>query len=138
MNSEKYHNKLVNADRVEQCSFDSNDYKGDLEPNEIFAIGLAETQGKSSGLKQWLLEDDTILGAKNLEALSSAKVHVKTERATYVFEYDSDDYTWCFSMVPVVCKITAKEFRVDLDNIPDPVLEVADDKLVELVEELMA
>lgn len=154
MDTEKYHNKLVNSDRVEACTtcssekntrrefsegkhptFTDADYKGDLEPNEVFAIGLAVTQGKRSGLKEWLLRDYRISEVKNLETASRSNIHVMTNRATYVFEYDSDDYTWNSIHIPVVCKITAKEFSVEPGQVPDPVLERSDDKLYELKEE---
>ncbi len=135
MNPEKLHNDLVNADRVESCTFTDAAYKGDLNPNEIFVIGLAVTQGMSSGLKQWLVEDKEVLGVKPLSNLSTDKIHVKTNRATYIFEYDQDDYSLNIGCT-VVCKITGKEFYIEnYDIMPESVLEAVDDKVGELIEQ---
>jgi len=136
MNPEKLHNDLVNADRVESCTFTDAAYKGDLNPNEVFVIGLAVTQGTSYGLREWVLEDTEVTEVKHYERVNNVanKIHVSTNRATYIFEYDSDDYSLNIGCI-AECKITAKEFELDTDRIPESVLEAVDDKVAVLREE---
>lgn len=132
MDSEQLHNKLVNASRVEGCTFTEKDYNGSLDPNEVFAIGLAVTDGTHAGLKDWLLDDEKVLGVMGAKLQTINKIHVKTQRATYVFEYNPDDYSMNIG-VDVVCQITALEFYIEDDDlIPDSVLEHASDTLADL------